>query len=408
MTYARLVDGAVCASATVASLLALEQNHSSGLLPAYAASVLVAGVAAASLLLRRRAPGLVMALALLSTLSSADPTLLIFAAYALGAYGDQGRWAGTGPALMVAGASAVYVCTRSWVDPAQLELSEIAYETFVALCFPAAVGDLMRRRRVVTRLLRRRLVAAERAVDQAAEQAVLEERTRLAFDIHDGLGYQATVLRLHAEALRNAPGIPDSAAVLAATVEEAAGGVQRDLRALLDVLGGGDGERARGGPPYAQFAAALVSNLRAAGVDVSHRRTGEPYPLPTGVDDVLRNCGREALTNAVKHGHGAPVSLHLDFGARAVTLEVGHGPSAVGSVGSVGSMGSGRAGRARRAGRRRGEGIGLASMRERVARAGGRIEAGGTEDGGFRLRVELPVELAGPEVGAGTGVGTTR
>ncbi|MFF6946895.1 sensor histidine kinase [Streptomyces lavendulae] len=241
----------------------------------------------------------------------------------------------------------------------------------------------MRRRRQLTGLLRRRLVVAEEAVDKAAEQAVVEERTRLAFDIHDGVGYQATVLRLHAEALRTTAGIPESAAALAATVGEAAGGVQRDLRKLLDVLRGQEDPSSRSGPAYARFVASLVRNLRAAGIDVSHQRTGHAYPLPAAVDEVLRNCGREALTNAVKHGNGAPVLLHLDFGPRAVTLEVSHGPG--GATSAV-----------------KGAGIGLASMRERVARAGGRMAAGATADGGFLLRVELPVpEGAARAVDAG-------
>ncbi|MFK0202746.1 sensor histidine kinase [Streptomyces lavendulae] len=379
----RLVDGALCAVATVTSLLALEQDHRSGLFPTYTASVLFAVMAAGSLLLRRTAPEFVMVMALASTLTSADPTLLMFAAYALGAYGEPDRWAGAATPLMVAGAGLVYVATRDWADPAHPGPSGIAYEAIVTLCFPAVVGDLMRRRRQLTGLLRRRLVVAEEAVDRAAEQAVVEERTRLAFDIHDGVGYQATVLRLHAEALSGTAGMPESAAALAATVGEAASGVQRDLRRLLDVLRGEGDPSSRSGPAYARFVASLVRNLRAAGVDVSHRRTGRAYPLPDAVDEVLRNCGREALTNAVKHGNGAPVVLLLDFRPGAVTLEVSHGP---------GGMANGV----------KGAGIGLASMRERVARVGGRMSAGATAGGGFLLRVELPVpDGAGEAADAG-------
>ncbi|MFF6946896.1 hypothetical protein, partial [Streptomyces lavendulae] len=54
------------------------------------------------------APEFVMVMALASTLTSADPTLLMFAAYALGAYGQTDRWAGAGTVVMVAGAGLVY------------------------------------------------------------------------------------------------------------------------------------------------------------------------------------------------------------------------------------------------------------------------------------------------------------
>ncbi|MEU2835365.1 histidine kinase [Streptomyces lavendulae] len=363
------MDVVLCVAAAVASFLALDQAHQSGLIPSYAGSALVAGVASATLLLRRSVPELTMGAALLSTLTSDDPTLMIFAAYAAAAYGGASRWLG------VSLASLLYVLSHAWLDPGQLDPYVMAYNTIIAVWFPAAVGDLMRRRRELNQLLRRRLVAAEHAVELAARQAVLEERTRLAFDIHDGLGHRATVLTLQAGALRTSPGIPGKAALLAETVEQEARGILKDLRDILDVLRGHDDPNyggARGGPAYAQFAESLVSNLSAAGIEVTYHRSGRAYPLTAAVDEVLRNCGREALTNAVKHGAGAPISLHLEFAATEVRLEVLNGPGSSFPLA------------------RRPDGLGLASMEERVARAGGRILARGTPDGGFRVHLALP------------------
>ncbi|MFE0104609.1 sensor histidine kinase [Streptomyces sp. NPDC059009] len=369
---ARLVDVATCVLACGVSLLALDNAHSSGLTPAYWSSVLVTAMASTVLLIRRTSPHLAVAVALLSTLASDDLTLLLFASYALGAYGGRFRWA----AIVVAGL--FYVATRAWVGTVLTDLSSVAYYTVTEVWFPAAVGDLMRRRRQVTGLLRQRLVAVERAVDQAADLAVLEERTRLAFDIHDSLGYHATVLTLQASALRTCPDLPPEAEHRVTTMEEAARGVVRDLRETLDVLRGDADHARKEGPAYAQFAAALVANLNAAGVDVSFHQSGRARPLPHSVDEALRHCGRESLTNAVKHGGGAPISLQLRFLTDEVELEVLNRVSTAASA-------------ARDAG-----GIGLTSLRTRAADVGGRLETGVTSEGTFRVCVAVPVPAQPP------------
>ncbi|MDJ0466880.1 histidine kinase [Streptomyces sp. H27-C3] len=364
---ARLLDVATCALACGLSLLALDNAHASGLTPAYWSSVLVTAMAATVLLIRRTSPHLTVAVALLSTLASDDLTLLLFASYALGAYGGRFRWG----AITVAGL--LYISTRAWVGTVLPDLSSVAYYTVTEVWFPAAAGALMRRRRQVTGLLRQRLVAVERAVDQAADMAVLEERTRLAFDIHDSLGYHATVLTLQASALRTCPDLPREAEQRVTIMEEAARGVVRDLRETLDVLRGLSEHSRKDGPSYAQFAAALVANLNAAGVDVSFHLSGRARPLPHSVDEALRHCGRESLTNAVKHGGGAPIRLHLRFMADEVQLEVRNGVSPVTSMASGGG------------------GIGLTSLRARAVDVGGRLETGLTPEGTFRVAVVVPI-----------------
>lgn len=365
----RHVDVATCLAACAAALLALDQAHHSGLVPTYWGSALVACLTSATLLLRRTAPMLPMAAAVLGMLASDEATLLIFAAYALGSYGGRNRWTG------IALGGLLYTLIQTWTEPSP-GMSAMMYDVIVKFCFPAALGELTRRRREVTWLLRQRLVAVEHAVDQAAHQAVVDERTRLAFDIHDGLGHRATVLIFQAEALRTTPGMPPKASALASTVEEGARGILQDMRGILDVLRGVSDPSGRGETAYAQFAAALVSNLTAAGIDVSFDRAGTPRPLPPGVDNVLRSCGREALTNAVKHGHGAPISLHLEFGAQEVALEVTNGPGTASPVSRLNG------------------GLGMISMQEQVSRAGGRLQAGTTADGGFRVRIALPAPQA--------------
>ncbi|MFD3944860.1 sensor histidine kinase [Streptomyces sp. NPDC058579] len=359
----------VSLTSCVVSFIALDNEHDSGVITTYGGSALVVGAVSAALLLRRTAPAVTVVFALLSTLASDDATPLIFATYALGAYDSRGRW------LLLGVVGLLYGLTRWWVTAVPPDASAVVYLTITAVWFPAALGDLTRRRREATRLLRQRLVAVEHAIDQAARQAVVDERTRLAFDIHDGIGHQAIVLTLQARALRTCPGLPDKAVELSSTIEESARVVLEDLRDILDVLNGSSDRRARGGPAFAQFAAALVANLTAAGIDASYRQSGQPRPLPAQVDEVLRDCGREALTNAVKHGGGVPVSIGLDFTADEVCLEVRNGV-----MGAV-SPRHDRSG-----------GIGMASMSARVAGVGGRFQASSTPEGGFRVRIVLPAK----------------
>src|SRR5262249_13002929 len=99
---------------------------------------------------------------------------------------------------------------------------------------------------------------------------------------------------------------------------------------------------------------------------------GEPVELPPGVDVSAYRIVQEALTNALKHAGPARASVTVTYGPDAVDLAVvddGRGAAAV----------NGSAG------------YGLAGMRERVAIDGGSLESGPGRDGGYALRVRLPL-----------------
>ncbi|MFE5681586.1 histidine kinase, partial [Streptomyces erythrochromogenes] len=94
------------------------------------------------------------------------------------------------------------------------------------------------------RLLRERLEQSGNAVESATRFALLEERTRLAYDIHDHIGHQATFLTLRAGALALTPGLSEEARQGAAEVQEASRQVMADLRQMLEVLRDGHGRQA--------------------------------------------------------------------------------------------------------------------------------------------------------------------
>jgi len=108
-----------------------------------------------------------------------------------------------------------------------------------------------------------------------------------------------------------------------------------------------------------------------SGVPVEIDETGQAEPLAAGVELAACAVIREGLANAVRHAHGAPARVLLEHGPGRLGIEVSNGPG-------------------RRLAGTGGTGHGLQGMRERVQLWGGSMEASPSEDGGFRLRVDLP------------------
>jgi signal transduction histidine kinase len=115
----------------------------------------------------------------------------------------------------------------------------------------------------------------------------------------------------------------------------------------------------------------LIEQARNAGLPVELRVEGEPVELPAGVDLTAYRIVQEGLTNATKHSRAehAEVLVRYDNGHVEVTIS-DNGPG-----GGGGDSG----------------GHGLVGMRERVSVYGGELEVGPRPDGGYALRVRLPI-----------------
>jgi signal transduction histidine kinase len=100
--------------------------------------------------------------------------------------------------------------------------------------------------------------------------------------------------------------------------------------------------------------------------------------LPEGVDLSAYRIVQEALSNAMRYAPGSHVGLHLDYRPEGLALEVRNDAPAVPVLVPGGDSAPGG-------------GHGIIGMRERAAMLGGRLDAGPTEDGGFRVRAVLPV-----------------
>ncbi|WP_067125188.1 sensor histidine kinase [Microtetraspora malaysiensis] len=241
----------------------------------------------------------------------------------------------------------------------------------VAVLFGVALtgwGMLLRARRRVVLSLVEEAHRAEEEQRRRAERARHTERLAIAREMHDVLAHRLSLLALHAGALEfNARADPAEVVEAATVVRSNAHQALQELRQVISVL--------REAPVLAEpDLPALVDEVRRAGMTVEMDDGGVRVPdLPGATARAAYRIVQEGLTNARKHAPARPVTLRLDGGPdRGLTIEV-RNPVVDAPRGEG-----------------RGEGAGLAGMRERAELAGGRVERAGAEDGEFRLAVWLP------------------
>ncbi|WP_285101044.1 histidine kinase [Promicromonospora sp. MEB111] len=220
----------------------------------------------------------------------------------------------------------------------------------------------------------------ETALARAGREA---EHTRLARELHDGIGHALTVVSVQAAAGRRVVAAnPDAAADALAAIEDTARSALAELDQLLAVLR--DDADATAPLAVAPALDDVVQAHRRAGLDLS-ATVDLPAGLPALLSRTVQRIVTEALTNAHRHGGPGPVRLAVGQGGDRVRIEVvnplrgGAGPGRRRAGGHAGGRSAGgRAG-----------GRGLAGVRERVALFGGTAEAGPDGDR-WVLRATLP------------------
>ncbi|MDZ5077673.1 sensor histidine kinase [Nesterenkonia sp. HG001] len=232
---------------------------------------------------------------------------------------------------------------------------------------------------------------AERAL--VAQQTIALERLRLARELHDSVAHHVSLMGIQASAARTVlPTDPGEAERCIRRVEDAARRSVAELHHLLGVLRTHD-QDAVTSTLRAEHIPDLMEQLRSAGIAVDHQVHGDPRPLEPLASLTLYRVAQESLTNVRKHaGPSAQASLRIRWRGASVELEVtddGGGPAAQRPAGA-------------RTPSRPAGGHGLQGMRERAAAAGGRLETGPSPEGGFMVRVELPLDVAAASTAAGT------
>jgi signal transduction histidine kinase len=225
----------------------------------------------------------------------------------------------------------------------------------------------------------RRALATQTAHADAerARRAALEERTRIARELHDVVAHHLSLIAIKAESAPYRLGeLAEPVHEEFGSLSEVARGALTEMRRLLGVLR--EDEPARLAPqPELSDLPALVDTARQAGVDVELSVPDELGRVPAGIGICAYRIVQESLSNASQHAPGAAVTVSVDRSARAVQLRVANGPGAA-------AIRSEHARQSR-------PGHGLTGMRERVELLGGSLSAGPTPIGGFSVSAVLPL-----------------
>lgn len=257
--------------------------------------------------------------------------------------------------------------------------------------------------------------AAERRVrerERETEEAVMEERMRIARELHDVLAHNLTLVNAQAGVAEYLLATqPQAAAEALRGITEHTGRAIDELRATIgllrydgegDELAGQEGDDP-GAPrrpvPGVAVLDELVAAHRATGAPVEVRSTGVAGQLDQHADLAAYRIVQEALTNTAKHAPGAPVEVSLAWSEAGVRIRVVNAAALAGQRHPVTP----------------GTGHGLIGMRERALAAGGGLRVGEAADGGFEVVATLPAGTrptihearTGPPSPGSAGPGTT-
>jgi signal transduction histidine kinase len=221
---------------------------------------------------------------------------------------------------------------------------------------------------------------AERQRQMQARQAVADERTRIARELHDVVSQALGVIVMQAGGAGSVPVLedPDAKAVLA-TIEQTGRQAFAEMRRLVGVLRDDDEAAALAPQPTVGEIPALLTRLAAAGLDVDLEIEGSRREASAGVELSAYRIVQEALTNTLKHSGAGHATVRLSWSQDLLEVEVSDdGPITGLAVPSPVRADSG--------------GKGLVGMRERVMLFGGELEAGPGPHGGYRVAARLPLE----------------
>jgi signal transduction histidine kinase len=348
------------------------------------AGVLLTLIGGGALVLRRSAPLAVLATVLAAGVAlvaigpdTGDPIeasslALVIAVYTVGAMCELR----VSLAALVPTAAVVAGLSAATADVEGRETSALGGATIaVALTVGTwALGAYVQTRRRYLRELEQRAAQAEREREQLARIAVHEERASIARELHDIVAHSVSVMlvgvRGARDVLRTAPEAADQTL---ARVETSGEQSLAELRRILALLRTPEhGAESRPQPSLADLEE-LVADYRAAGLPVRLEVTGEPQPLPGGVELSVYRIVQEALTNVLKHAHPTRVTVTLSFRRSGLEVEV------VDDGARQTDQLDGTAGH------------GIVGMRERVALLGGELETERRVGGGYRVAASLPI-----------------
>ncbi len=261
-----------------------------------------------------------------------------------------------------------------------LAVTVVLVQTAVGFALPALIGEYLATRRRYERQLTERIALVEHDRETRAAWAVQAERARMARELHDVAAHHLSGIVVMAGA---ADKLLDSDTVrtrdylrqIRTQGSETLANLRLAVGVLRDANDTGAGEQEP--TPTLAEVPALVARLRERGADVDlpgdDARVLESVGLGPLADLTAYRMVQESLSNAASHAPGAPCTVRARESADQLEVVVTNAPAAAPPS----------------AGRR--AGFGLLGMRERAALVGGSLDAGPTLDGGWRVRLVVPV-----------------
>ncbi len=272
--------------------------------------------------------------------------------------------------------AAMGIAVALLIDMANADLQDVAVN-YLVFATAWLLGDNARTRRERAARLEEQVWQAERDRDLEARRAVVEERNRIAREMHDVVAHHVSLMVVQAEA---GPLVVEHDQGAAVRAFDAIGTTGKqalsEMRQLLGVLRD-DAPADREPQPGADQLPQLVEQVREAGMLVDLDIAGDVRPLPPAADLSLYRLVQEALTNVSRHAGEARAHVQVHYDRDHVRVRVvddgigGREPTHPG-------------------------GHGLVAMRERVTMVGGTLSVGAVPEGGWSVTASLPLSAAHP------------
>jgi signal transduction histidine kinase len=326
---------------------------------------------AACLAARRRSP-IAVAIAVMPLFAAAnvmdkayiDHMVSPFFVMLLALYGVGRHLEGRAIWLLTAYAGVVMVISTA-IDSSEDSVGNYLLSVVALVGGPILLGRVLRNRAQLNRALREKAERLEHERADRAAAAALEERTRIAGELHDVVAHALSAMVVQASGARRlAERDPARASAAFEAVETSGREALTEIRRLLGVLRREDEELALAPQPSLRHVGSLLRRIEAAGLPVELAVEGEARDLPIGIDLTAYRVVQEALGGALEHGHAGRAQVNLRYAADHVDLEVADDGGTPARP--------------------------LLGIRERVVLSGGQLRAGARRTGGHVVRARLP------------------
>lgn len=238
------------------------------------------------------------------------------------------------------------------------------------------IGEVFRSRREKEADLKERTEQLKKEREENAQRAVLDERVRIARELHDVVAHHVSVMGIQAGAARKVLNKqPDKANEALSTIEASSRQAISELHRLLGFLRPKNQVEGVSPQPSLKHLDVLVKEMRNSGLPVEVRIIGKEQSILESVDLSAYRIIQEALTNILKHAGPAKATVTVKYSSNMIELDIID--NGKGKLTNSENKPGGR---------------GIIGMKERVSLHGGKLETGNIPDGGFFVRVKLPLD----------------